>query len=61
MLLYLADNTQPDIAYDVEDPISVKFRTTYVISFAGYCFTWKSKLQSLVAVSIMEAEYGLSS
>ena len=57
MLLYLAGNMRPDIAYDREDPISVKSRTSYVITFSGWPLTRKIKLQSLVAVSTMEAEY----
>ena len=42
---------------NAEDPISVKSRTGYVITLAGCPLTWKSKLQSLIAVSTMEAEY----
>ena len=44
-------------AENAEDPILVKSRTGYVITLAGCPLTWKSKLQSLVAVSAMEAEY----
>ena len=51
VLLYLAGNMRPDIAYDQEDPISVKSRTSYVITFAGWPLTRKIKLQSLDAVS----------
>ena len=40
-----------------EDPISVKSRTGYGITLAGCPLTWKSKLQLLVAVFSMEAEY----
>ena len=43
-----------------EDPLapeSVKSRTGYVILFGGCPVYWKSKLQTLVAVSTMEAEY----
>ena len=61
MLLYLAGNMRPDIAYDREDPISVKSRTTYVITSTGLPLTRKIKLQSLVAVSITKAEYIASS
>ena len=42
---------------NAEDPISVKSRTSYVITLAGCSLTWKSKFQSSVAVSTMEAEY----
>ncbi len=35
----------------------VKSRTGYVITLARCPLTWKSKLQSLIAVSTMEAEY----
>ena len=42
---------------DHEDPISVKSRTGYVISFDGCPVLWKSKLQSLIALSTLEAEY----
>ena len=57
MQLYLAGNMRPDIDYDREDPIPVKSRTRYVITFAGWPLTRKIKLQSLVAVCIKEAEY----
>ena len=57
MLLYLAGNMRPDIVYDREDPIPVKSRTRYVITFTGWPLTRKIKLQSLVAVYIKEAEY----
>ena len=40
---------------NAEDPISVKSRIGYVITLAGCPLTWKSKLQSLIAVSTMEA------
>ena len=43
-----------------EDPLApeiVKSRTGYVISFRGCPVYWKTKLQTLVAVSTMEAEY----
>ena len=42
---------------NAEDPISVKSWTGYVITLAGCPLTWKSKLQTLIAVSTMEAEY----
>ena len=42
---------------DHEDPICVKSRTGYVISFDGCPVLWKSKLQSLIALSTLEAEY----
>ena len=43
-----------------EDPLapeSMKSRTGYVILFRSCPVYWKSKLQTLVAVSTIEAEY----
>jgi hypothetical protein len=39
------------------DPISVKSRTGYVITFASCPLLWSSKLQSEIALSTTEAEY----
>ena len=43
-----------DIAHD---PISVKSRTGYVITFASCPILWSSKLQTKIALSTTEAEY----
>ena len=42
---------------DHQDPISVKSRTGFVIMLCGCPLLWKSKLQTLVALSTMEAKY----
>lgn len=42
---------------DCQNPISVKSRTGYVLLLADCPLLWVSKLQSMVAVSTMEAEY----
>jgi hypothetical protein len=42
---------------DGQDPISVKSRTGYVIFFSGVPLLWVSKLQTLIALSTMDAEY----
>ena len=42
---------------DPTDPISVKSRTGYIVTFMGCPLTWLSKLQSQIALSTMEAEY----
>ena len=42
---------------DPQDATCVKSRTGYVIRLGGSLLVWKSKLQTLVAVSTMEAEY----
>lgn len=42
---------------DSQDPISVKSRTGYLITFLGYPLSWSSKLQTQIALSTMEAEY----
>jgi len=44
----------PSIA---DDPVSVKSRTGYVITFANCPILWSSKLQTEVALSTTEAEY----
>ena len=41
-----------------EDPISVKSRTGYIISVGGCYLLCKSQLQSTIALSTSEAEYG---
>ena len=40
-----------------EDPISVKSRSGHLIMFMGCPLLWKSKLQTQIALSTMEAEY----
>ena len=40
-----------------QDPICVKSRTGYLITFMNCPLLWVSKLQSLIALSTMEAEY----
>ena len=42
---------------DPQDPVSVKSRTGYVITFAACPIVWVSKLQTEIALSTMEAEY----
>jgi hypothetical protein len=42
---------------DGQDPVSVKSRTGYVIFFSEVPLLWVSKLQTLIALSTMEAEY----
>jgi hypothetical protein len=42
---------------DGQDIVSVKSRTGYVIFFCGVPLLWVSRLQSLIALSTMEAEY----
>ena len=39
------------------DPTSVKSRSGFVIMYDGCPVIWKSKLQSLIALSTMEAQY----
>lgn len=41
-----------------EDPTSAKSRTGYIISFGGCFLLCKSQLQSTIALSTSEAEYG---
>jgi hypothetical protein len=41
-----------------EDPVSAKSRTRYIISVGGCCISAKSQLQSTIALSMSEAEYG---
>ena len=40
-----------------QDPICVKSRTGYLITFMGCPLLWVSKLQTQIALSTMEAEY----
>ena len=40
-----------------QDPICVKSRTGYLITFMGCPLLWRSKIQSLIALSTMEAEH----
>jgi len=42
---------------DKQDPVSVKSRTGYVITYRGAPLMWVSKMQTQVALSTMEAEY----
>jgi len=42
---------------NAEDPASVYSRTGFVIKYAGCPITWKSKLQTEIALSTTEAEY----
>ena len=42
---------------DKQDPVSVKSRTGYVITYHGAPLMWVSKMQTQVALSTMEAEY----
>jgi hypothetical protein len=42
---------------DKQDPISVKSRTGYVITYRDAPLMWASKMQTQVALSTMEAEY----
>ena len=39
------------------DPTTSKSRSGWVITYAGCPVTWSSKLQTLMALSMMEAEY----
>jgi hypothetical protein len=42
---------------DIQDPVSFKSRTGYVILFMGAPLLWASKMQTQIALSTMEAEY----
>jgi hypothetical protein len=42
---------------DKQDPVCVKSRTGYVITYRGAPLMWASKMQTQVALSTMEAEY----
>jgi hypothetical protein len=42
---------------DVHDPICVRSRTGFVLTFAGVPIVWSSKLQTETALSTLEAEY----
>jgi Reverse transcriptase (RNA-dependent DNA polymerase). len=44
------------VEYD-QDPVSVKSRTGYLLMFMGCPLLWASKLQTQIALSMMEAEY----
>jgi hypothetical protein len=44
------------VEYD-QDPVSVKSRTGYLITFMGCPLLWASKMQTQIALSTMEAEY----
>ncbi len=44
-------------AEDDQDPLCVKSRTGFLITFMGSPLHWVSKLQSQIALSTMEAEY----
>ena len=39
------------------DPLSTHYRTGFYITYAGCPIIWKSKVQSLIALSTIEAEY----
>ena len=39
------------------DPLSTHSRTGFIITYAGCPILWKSKMQSLIALSTTEAEY----
>ena len=42
---------------DNQDPLCVKSRSGYLLTFMGCPFSWMSKLQTQVALSTMEAKY----
>ena len=42
---------------DDQDPVCVKSRTGFVITLGGFPVVWTSKLQELIALSTLEAEY----
>jgi len=42
---------------DDQDPVCVKSRTGYMLTFGGCPILWVSKLQTEIALSTMEAEY----
>ena len=42
---------------DPHDPVCVRSRTGYVMTFSGVPIIWKSKLQTKTALITMEAEY----
>ena len=42
---------------DDQDPVCVKSRTGYVITFGQTPVTWSSKLQTEISLSTLEAEY----
>jgi hypothetical protein len=41
----------------IDDPVTAKSRTGYIITFAGCPIVWVSKLQTEIALSTTEAEY----
>ena len=45
------------IIEEPQDPTCVKSRTGYLICLGGCPIIWRSKLQTLISVSTMEAEY----
>ena len=40
-----------------DDPLSAHLRTGFLITYAGCPILWRSKMQSLIALSTTEAEY----
>ena len=46
-----------DRNYAIEDPTTARSRSGYVIRYCGCPVTWRSKLQTEVALSTTEAEY----
>jgi hypothetical protein len=42
---------------DANDPKSVRLRTGFMLTLGNAPILWKSKLQPLIALSMMEAEY----
>eukprot|EP00978_Attheya_sp_CCMP212_P007482 scaffold17327_cov67-Attheya_sp.AAC.6 len=46
-----------DRDYAIEDPTTARSRSGYVIRYCGCPVTWRSKLQTEVALSTTEAEY----
>jgi hypothetical protein len=46
-----------DREYAIEDPTTARSRSGYVIRYCGCPITWRSKLQTEVALSTTEAEY----
>jgi hypothetical protein len=44
---------------NAKDPVSVKSRTGYLIKLGSVPILWVSKLQTQIALSTMEAEYGI--
>jgi hypothetical protein len=46
-----------DREYAIEDPTTARSRSGYIIRYCGCPITWRSKLQTEVALSTTEAEY----